>query len=132
MVIGSSPYVFNVSTLSRGQHNITFSVIIDGEVRGLATETFTVLEGIRYISFQHHTRCNCMMYCRLEVFIEFKDLTYSVVEDVRIYNVTIVKQGEPGEDIVLLIVPNTDPTSSDSAECKRMSLIDSRMLLFIH
>ena len=46
MVIGSSPYVFNTSTLSRGQHNVTFSVIIDGEVRGLATETFTVLEGL--------------------------------------------------------------------------------------
>ena len=66
-----------------------------------------------------------MMYILsfIEVFIEFKDLTYSVVEDVRIYNVTIVKQGEPGEDIPVLILPNTDPTSADSAECKRTAIL---------
>ena len=50
--------------------------------------------------------------------IEFKDLTYSVVEDDRIYNVTIVKQGEPGEAIEVSILPNPDATSPDSAECK--------------
>ena len=43
--LGSSPYVIDTSTLIRGEHNITFSVIINDEVRGLATETFTVLEG---------------------------------------------------------------------------------------
>ena len=43
--LGSSPYVIDTSTLSRGQHNITFSVIINNEVRGLATESFTALEG---------------------------------------------------------------------------------------
>ena len=58
----------------------------------------------------------------LEVFIEFRDLTYSVVEDDRIYNVTIVKQGEPGEDIVVTLLPTTDPTSSNSAECKRIAM----------
>ena len=40
------------------------------------------------------------------------------MEDLHVYNVTIVKQGEPTEDIVVLIVPTTDPTSSDHAECK--------------
>ena len=49
--------------------------------------------------------------------IEFKDLTYSVVEDDQIYNVTIVKQGEPrpGAAIEVSIIP-----IPDSAECKRM------------
>ena len=54
--------------------------------------------------------------------IEFKDSAYSIVEDLRFYNVTIVKQGEPAEDIVVLIVPTTDPTSPDHAECKRMEI----------
>ena len=44
-LLGSAPYVINTASLSRGEHNITFSVIIDGVVRGLATQTFTVLEG---------------------------------------------------------------------------------------
>ena len=52
--------------------------------------------------------------------IEFKDLTYSVVEDDQIYNVTIVKQGEPGVPIEVSILSNPDPTSPDSAECKGM------------
>ena len=55
------------------------------------------------------------------VSIEFKDSAYSVVEDLHVYNVTIVKQGEPTEDIVVLIVPTTDPTSYDHAECKTMA-----------
>lgn len=57
----------------------------------------------------------------LEVFIEFRDLTYSIVEDDRIYNVTIVRQGEPGENMVISISSNPDPTSPDSAECKRLT-----------
>ena len=44
-LLGSSPYDINTASLSRGEHNITFSVTIDGVVRGLATQTFTVLEG---------------------------------------------------------------------------------------
>ena len=56
------------------------------------------------------------------MFIEFRDLIYSVVEDNRIYNVTIVRQGEPGEDIVIAVSPNPDPTSFDSAECKGMAV----------
>lgn len=55
------------------------------------------------------------------VSIEFKDSAYSVVEDLHVYNVTIIKQGEPTEDIVVLIVPTTDPTSSDHAECKTVA-----------
>ena len=58
----------------------------------------------------------------LEVLIEFRDLTYSVVEDDRIYNVTIVKQGEPGEDIAISIFPAIDPTALDPAGCKRMPM----------
>ena len=62
------------------------------------------------------------MFCLLEVFIEFQDATYSVVEDNQIYSVTIVRQGEPGEDIVVTVSPNPDPTSSDSAQCKEMAV----------
>lgn len=47
--IGEAPYVINTTTLSRGQHNITFSITINGEVRGLATQTFIVNEGTIYI-----------------------------------------------------------------------------------
>lgn len=50
MFIGTSPYVIDTSTLSRGEHTITFAVIVNGVVRGLANETFTVLEGPLYIS----------------------------------------------------------------------------------
>ena len=57
------------------------------------------------------------------MFIEFKELTYSVVEDVSIYNVTIVRQGEPGKEIEVSIVPTPDPTSLDSAQCKRMAML---------
>ena len=56
------------------------------------------------------------------MFIEFRDLTYSVVEDNRIYNVTILRQGESGEDIVILVIPDADPTSFDSADCKGMAI----------
>ena len=45
------------------------------------------------------------------MFIEYKDLAYSVVEDDVFYNVTIVRQGEPGQDIVVQI---THPNDSDS------------------
>ena len=56
------------------------------------------------------------------MFIEFRDLIYSVVEDDHFYNVTILRQGEPGEDIVVMVSPNPDPTSFDSAECKGMAV----------
>ena len=56
------------------------------------------------------------------MFIEFREMIYSVVEDNRIYNVTIVRQGEPGEDIVVAVSLNPDPISFDSAECKGMAV----------
>ena len=56
------------------------------------------------------------------MFIEFRELTYFVVEDDRIYNVTILRQGEPGEDIVILVIPDVDPTSFDSADCKGLTI----------
>ena len=42
---GSSPYVVDVSSLSSGLHNITFNTIVDGVVRGSATQSFIVSEG---------------------------------------------------------------------------------------
>lgn len=57
----------------------------------------------------------------LEVIIEFKDLEYSVVEGDRIYNVTVVKQGEPGEDIVVTISPIPDSSGPFPAMCKKMA-----------
>ena len=41
---------------------------------------------------------------------ELKDTAYSVVEGDRIFNVTVVKQGNPGVTIVLTIV-NSDITT---------------------
>ena len=63
-----------------------------------------------------------MTFVVVEVFIEFRNLTYSVVEDDRIYNITIVRQGEPRENIVISIYPDADPTSFDSADCKRIAI----------
>lgn len=57
------------------------------------------------------------MLTTLEVFIEFKDLAYSLIEGDRVYQVTIVKQGEPGENIVVLIIPEVE-----TAECKRLAI----------
>ena len=99
--------------MSRGEHNITFSITIDGVVRGFATQTFTVLEG------KIHTSDNLTYYFAIsEVLIEFRDVAYSVVEGMRFYYVTVVKQGEPGEDIVVSIVSSPDPTAADTVECK--------------
>ena len=63
-----------------------------------------------------------MTFVVVEVFIEFRNLTYSVVEDDLIYNITIVRQGEPRENIVIAIIPGPDPTSFDSATCKRIAI----------
>ena len=65
------------------------------------------------------------------MFIEFRDLIYSLVEDNRIYNVTIVRQGEPGEDIVVAVSPNPDPTSFDSAECKGYVINNLAVVMFL-
>ena len=43
--LGTSPYVVDVSSLSSGVHNITFNTIVDGVVRGSATQSFIVSEG---------------------------------------------------------------------------------------
>ena len=51
------------------------------------------------------------------------------MEDERIYNVTIVRQGEPGEDIVVSISPTVDTTSPDPAECKRLQHNQKHLLL---
>ena len=63
-----------------------------------------------------------MIFDIVEVFIEFKDLAYSVVEGVSRYSVTVIKQGEPGEDILVAIFPESDPANPDcTAECKKMA-----------
>ena len=42
--IGVSPFVVDTSSLSAGIHNITIRTLIDGIVRGIATQPFEVLE----------------------------------------------------------------------------------------
>ena len=54
--------------------------------------------------------------------IEFKDSAYSVVEGDHFYIVTLVKQGEPREDLVVSIFPSPDPTAADTVECKIMAI----------
>ena len=51
----------------------------------------------------------------LGVLVEFKDSAYSVIEDQKDFNVTLVRQGEPGQDIVVSIIPNV---SGGTALCK--------------
>ena len=97
-------------------------MVIDGEVRGLAIETFTVLEGSYNTLVATVDSYISITFYLLEVFIEFQDVTYLVVEDNQIYSVTIVRQGEPGEDIIVTVNPNPDPTSSDSGQCKGMAV----------
>ena len=56
------------------------------------------------------------------MFIEFKELAYSLVEGAGRYNVTIVRQGEPGGDIVVSIFQQPDPLNPDgAARRKRMA-----------
>ena len=52
---------------------------------------------------------SCMF---IVVIIELKDTTYSVVEDDRIFNITVVKQGDPGRAIVVRIVASDNTTDS--------------------
>jgi len=42
--LGASPYVVDSSTLTTGGHSITIRTVIAGAVRGIATQTFDVLE----------------------------------------------------------------------------------------
>ena len=57
------------------------------------------------------------------VVIEFKDSAYiySVVEGIRVYSVTIVKQGEPTQDLVISIFPSPDSTAADTVKCKSIN-----------
>ena len=45
--------------------------------------------------------------------IEFSEATYSVIEDVSVFNVTLVKQGDPAQNIQVGIIP-----VPGSARCK--------------
>ena len=37
--------------------------------------------------------------------VEFREAAYSVIENEAFFNVTLVKQGDPGQDIVVGIIP---------------------------
>ena len=47
--------------------------------------------------------------------MEFKESSYSVIEDEQVFNVTLVKQGDPGQDIPVSIVPIV---TAGTATCK--------------
>lgn len=55
----------------------------------------------------------CILYSCLGVIIEFKEKTYSVIEDVSVYNVTVVKKGNSMKDIEVNIFP-----SPETAKCE--------------
>ena len=58
-------------------------------------------------------------------------MAYSVVEGVRFYNITVVRQGEPGEDIVVSIFPSEDSTAVDTVECKSYSTTVYSVAMYI-
>lgn len=37
--------------------------------------------------------------------MEFRETAYSVIEDEMVYNVTVIKQGDPGQEFVVSILP---------------------------
>ena len=37
--------------------------------------------------------------------MEFTEVAYSVIEDEAVFNVTVVKQGDPGQNILVGIIP---------------------------
>ena len=43
-LLGVSPFVLDISSLSAGTHNITIHTIIDGIVQGIVIQPFEVLE----------------------------------------------------------------------------------------
>ena len=45
--------------------------------------------------------------------MEFRETSYSVIENVGVFNVTLVKQGDPGQRVVVNVFP-----ISGSARCK--------------
>lgn len=47
--------------------------------------------------------------------MEFRETTYSVIEDVSVFNVTLVKQGDPGQNFAVNVFP-----ISGSARCKQL------------
>ena len=61
-------------------------------------------------------------------------MTYSVVEGVRVYNVTVEKEGEPGENLVISIFPSPDTTATDTVECKSYnhSVIKAAVVTYIY
>ena len=48
--------------------------------------------------------------------MEFKEISYSVIEDEQVFNVTVVKQGDPGQDILVSIIPIVN--TAGTARCK--------------
>ena len=55
-----------------------------------------------FVTISIYTNCLPIL---LDVFVEFKESSYSVVEDDSMFNVTLVKQGNPMQDILVFIIP---------------------------
>lgn len=53
------------------------------------------------------------VYYYTGIIVEFKESIYSVIEDERIYNVTVTKQGVSMQEIVVNIFP-----SPETAKCE--------------
>ena len=78
----------------------------------MATQTFDILESMHtnYISriFIH------IHFVDVDVIIELQDETYSVLERNGSFNVTVVKQGNPGHNITVSIVTVDNTTNGKS------------------
>ena len=55
------------------------------------------------------------------MYFRFCPLTVLLSEGVHVYNVTLVRQGEPEGNIPVSIHPSPDPIAVDTVECKRMA-----------
>ena len=59
--------------------------------------------------------------------MEFKERSYSVVEDNRIYNVTVIKQGNSMQNITVNIL-----ASSGTARCEWLVAPQDTLLMYIY
>jgi len=78
-------------------------------VRGISTQTFYVSTGI----VTYKVVFICSILCA-GVVVEFKETNYSVLESDRVFNVTLVKQGNPEQDIVVYICTKDNTTNGKS------------------
>jgi len=109
-LLGVSPFVIDTSSLSVGIHNITIRAIVDGIVQGIATQSFEVLECMRIVCTIIIPTHVC--FTLAAVVLEFKETSYSVLESDRVFNVTLVKQGNLNNPIRVSITASDITTSS--------------------